>query len=77
MYRIFTVPYDKSWSDCVHPEVLQITSDGERFMQMPEEIRPDRPSSNNWVYSKTAVCELEPAPPLPYASWNDAQAYVH
>ena len=77
MYRIFKNVYSRSWSDCVHPEVLEITSDGQRMMRMPEEIRPNRPSSNNWVYSKQAVCELDPAPPLPYAAWDDSQAYVH
>lgn len=79
MYRLFKNVYSKSWSECVHPESKVTTYDGEKkqTVSMPPEIAPDRPSAYNWVYSQEAVCELVPAPPEPYVTWNDEQAYVH
>jgi hypothetical protein len=66
LYRMFKSPYDKSWVDI--PLVPNPV--------LPDELKPDRPPTNNWVYSTTATTENIPAPPEPYDTWDESSAYV-
>lgn len=66
MYRIFTVPYNKSWADVEYEDA--------RFL--PEPIRPHRPNSYRWEYSRDSAFEIVPRIPEPYEHWDDSMSYV-
>lgn len=59
-YQVFNTPYEKSWVEVSPRE--QPT--------FPEELKPSRPSTYNWVYSPEAVTENVPAPPEPYETFD-------
>jgi hypothetical protein len=63
MYRIFTVPYNKSWAEIPPPTPRTA----------PE---ADRPATFYAGYSTTAAPEYAPAPPTPYATWDESRAFV-
>lgn len=66
MYRIFTNPYHKTWAE--------VTYEKARFL--PEAIRPSRPNSYEWQYSRDSVFEDVPKTPTPYETWDDSMAYI-
>lgn len=66
MYRIFTVPYNKSWADVEY----------EAARYLPESIRPHRPNSYRWEYSRESTFEIVPHIPEPYEHWDDTMSYV-
>lgn len=68
LYRLFMTPYDHSWTE------KSLATGGARAW--PEDKAPDRVPQDDWVYSPAAVTRNDPAPPRPYATWTDAQAYV-
>jgi hypothetical protein len=39
-------------------------------MTVPDELKPDRPTTYFWEYSTTRVYENVPAPPEPYEIWD-------
>jgi SnoaL-like domain len=63
MYRVFMAPYDKSWTE-VNPAPAKQAPDA------------DRPNSYDWVYRTTVAPENVPAPPMPYAAWDESRSYV-
>jgi hypothetical protein len=66
IYRIFSTPPGQSWAEPTPAPKLNL----------PEEIRPDRPSSYTWVYSPGVATEHIPAPPTSYGTWDESRAYV-
>jgi hypothetical protein len=66
IYRLFTTPPGQSWAE--PGPVIDF--------KFPPELRPDRPSSNTWVYSPDVATEHVPAPPDPYDTWDESRAYV-
>jgi hypothetical protein len=56
---IYMTPYDKSWVEA--PPSTSMARP-----PVPNEMRPDRPSTYLWEYSTTKVYENVPAPPEPY-----------
>jgi hypothetical protein len=63
MYRVFTVPFNKSWAEMPPPTPRTA----------PE---ADRPATFHAGYSPTAAPENVPAPPTPYSTWDDSRAFV-
>jgi len=43
---------------------------------LPDEYKPDRPSTYTWMYSPSAVMELVPVPPGPHETYDPATDYV-
>ncbi|MEM2425322.1 MAG: hypothetical protein QXM00_12775, partial [Candidatus Bathyarchaeia archaeon] len=64
MYPIFLTPYNKSWVEESRPET------GTLPFQVPEHLKPDRPTTYYWEYSPTAKTENIPPPPEPYEKWD-------
>lgn len=62
VYPIFMTPYEKSWTEAppstASPWVV------------PDELKPDRPTTYLWEYSTDRVYENVPAPPEPYETWD-------
>jgi len=67
VYPIFMTPYEKSWVDAP-PNTSQP-------MIMPEELKPDRPTSYLWEYSPDRKCENVPKPPEPYETFSETFSY--
>lgn len=65
VYGIFMTPYEQSWAETTPPPPPS----------MEGELKPDRPSPHLWMYSPTAVTELEPAPPESYETFDEETAY--
>jgi SnoaL-like domain len=63
MYRIFTVPYNRSWAEM--PAPTPHTS--------PE---ADRAATFYAGYSTTQAPQNIPAPPSPYSTWDESRAFV-
>lgn len=63
IYRIFSAPYDKSWVE-VPPPVPKTAPEA------------DRAATFYGGYSTTAAPENVPAPPRPYATWDESRAFV-
>jgi hypothetical protein len=42
---------------------------------MPPQYRPDRAPTTTWSYRPDVQTILEPAPPLPYQTFDPATAY--
>jgi len=61
-YAIFMTPYEKSW--------VEAPPHTSTPMVVPDEIKPDRPSTYLWEYSTDRVYENVPAPPEPYETWD-------
>lgn len=55
-------PYEKSWA-----EAPPSTS---RPWIVPDELKPDRPTTYLWEYSPDRKTENVPAPPEPYETWD-------
>jgi hypothetical protein len=62
-YPIFKVPYEKSWTES--PPNLS----GPR-RPIPESVKPDKPTTYVWEYTREGVYENIPAPPEPYETWD-------
>jgi SnoaL-like domain len=67
VYGIFLAPYGRSWveqpEDMIDPPPML---DGHK---------PDLPPTTHWQYMPDRVYPNEPAPPDPYPSFDEAQAY--
>jgi SnoaL-like domain len=67
VYGIFLAPYGRSWveqpEDMVEPP------------PMLDEHKPDRPPTTHWQYMPDRVYVNEPAPPSPYASFDEETAF--
>jgi hypothetical protein len=63
LYRIFTSPCDKPWTQMPAPTPRTA----------PE---ADRSATFSRGYTTTTTMENVPAPPTPYATWDEARAYV-
>lgn len=61
-YSIFMTPYEKSW--------VEAPPHTSTPMAVPDEIKPDRPSTYLWEYSTDRIYENVPAPPEPYETWD-------
>lgn len=60
VFGLIYSPWGKDWvKGFDHPE-------GE----LPEELKPDRPPTYNWMYKPTGLTELIPVPPEPYETWD-------
>lgn len=62
VYPIFMTPYDKSW--------VEVPPSTSRPWTVPDELKPDRPTTYLWEYSPTRTYENVPAPPEPYETWD-------
>jgi hypothetical protein len=62
-YPIFKIPYEKSWTES--PANL---SGPKR--QMPEAMKPDKPTTYMYEYTRELPYENIPAPPEPYETWD-------
>ena len=65
VYPYLVTPYDKSW---VEPLSLP-------FQILPEETRPDKPTTSSGIYSTTAEIRYDPIPPDPYETFDENSAY--
>jgi hypothetical protein len=67
VFGIFLSPYGRSWveqpEDMVEPP------------PMLDEHKPDRPPTTHWQYRPDRVYVNEPAPPSPYASFDEETAF--
>jgi hypothetical protein len=66
VYPIFRCPYETSWieiSDAPAPPV-------------PDELKPDRPTTYYHPYSTKTMPDYVPAPPEPYETWEESMSYV-
>jgi hypothetical protein len=43
---------------------------------LPDEWKPNRPSSHSWMYTPSAVMELVPVPPQPHDTYDPSMDYV-
>lgn len=69
-YGIFLTPYEQSW---IKPlETMWAPS------KLPKEphLQPNRPSSGRDMYTTSTKQTLNPAPPLPYATWDSSMSCV-
>jgi hypothetical protein len=66
MYRIFTTPYVRPWSEAEY----------EQQRYLPPEIAPDRPNSYAWQYGRESVYEDIPKTPAPYETWDDSMSCI-
>jgi hypothetical protein len=66
VYGIFFTPYEKSWVEASLPP---------REVVLPDEVKPDRYTTYFTSYSPTGRCELIPAPPEPYETFDEKTAY--
>jgi len=66
MYHIFKCPPTKGPSE----------AEPKSRVAMSPEIAPDRSNAEEWIFSKTAVFENVPEPPIPYETWDDERAYI-
>ncbi|MFT4190636.1 MAG: nuclear transport factor 2 family protein [Comamonas sp.] len=67
VYSLFFSPFETSWVK------QRIDAAGE--LPMPKEFYPDRKPTTNWDYRPDRSTVLEPVPPVPYWSFDDATAY--
>jgi hypothetical protein len=67
---IFT-PFEVPWTTPLAGEVSDIFPPG-----LPDQCKPNRPSTYSWSYSPTAVRELVPAPPNPHDTYDPSTDYV-
>jgi hypothetical protein len=67
LYSLFACPYDKSWVEAPEHPALQ---------PLPDELKPDRPTTYHQEYSPKRAPEYVPAPPEPYESWDDSMSYI-
>jgi hypothetical protein len=65
-------PFEKGWhvDNGNVPDMLK--SDFER----PDEFKPDRPASYNWLWSPDDFFQNIPPIPLPYETWDDSLACI-
>jgi hypothetical protein len=61
-YPIFRIPYYKSWVDA--PATAALPRD------LPDRLRPNKPTTYLYEYTTTALYENIPAPPQPYETWD-------
>jgi hypothetical protein len=59
-------PFDQSWAE---------TGDVHSPPDFKPEHKPDKPPTYSWSYSKDAITELVPEPPLPHATYDPCKAY--
>jgi len=62
VYPIFMTPYEKSW--------VEAPPHTNSPMVVPDELKPDKPSTYLWEYSTDRVYENVPAAPEPYDTWD-------
>jgi len=68
--NIFT-PFNVPWTVPFAGDVNDIFPPG-----LPDEWKPNRPSTYLWMYSPSAVTELVPVPPEPHDTYDPATDYV-
>jgi len=66
VYGIFMAPYHQSWVEAPNDHDAP---------PMPEEYAPDRPATTHWMYATDRIYVNEPAPPEPFASFAERDAY--
>ena len=70
VYGILCTPYEVSWVDA--PPAFWDDASAE----LPEDEKPTRPPTHPlWMYSVDKVPECVPAPPLPYATFDEKDAF--
>ena len=67
IYRIFRSGWDKGLSDW-DPEA-------KAGLEIPDELKPDRPAIDDYPYSTETSQQYAPAPPVPYKTWEDTTSY--
>jgi SnoaL-like domain len=67
VYGIFLSPYGRSW--------VEEPDDMVDAPRMLDSHQPDRPPTTHWQYAPDRVYINEPAPPAPFASFDEADAY--
>ena len=74
VYLQIITPFDVPWT----AEKPQDAGDiGDIFPPgLPDEYKPDRPSTYTWMYSPSAVMELVPVPPQPHETYDPATDYI-
>jgi hypothetical protein len=65
MYSIFTSTFERSWVDCPPPPPPVI----------PDQFKPDKTGTIDYPYTTTSVQVLVPAPPEPYETFDEKNAY--
>jgi hypothetical protein len=68
VFGLFFTSYDTPWTE--HP-----LPTGE-YPPLPDELKPDKPTTYWTSYSTTGKLELIPAPPEPYETWDESTSYV-
>jgi len=66
VYGIFMSPFDKSWIE---------VGDAHEMPEFPPEYAPDRGPTYSWSYSPESCAEFVPAPPKPYATFDNTDEY--
>ena len=67
VFGIFLAPYGRSWVE--QPEDMVDAP------PMLDEHKPDRPPTTHWQYMPDRVYVNEPAPPSPYATFDEGTAF--
>jgi hypothetical protein len=67
--RILT-PYGVSWT-AAPQKVDDILPPG-----LPDELKPDRPSTYPYIYTPDMIVELQPVPPLPHDTYDPSTDYI-
>jgi hypothetical protein len=67
VYSFFSCTFEESWVKV--PEFKPILTN------LPEELKPDKPTTYWWTYSPTVITENVPEPPEPYDTWKPGMGY--
>jgi hypothetical protein len=71
VFPLFGTPYEKSWVE----ESLAPSQPTPETMQIPEELKPDKPFSPYYTYSTTTIVPYAPRVPEPYETWDDSMSF--
>lgn len=72
VFRIFQIDWDQKWSE--NPAFLK--KEGNAIPDIyDEDTKPDGPSPNVNAWSILTLQTLNPAPPVPYETWDDSMTY--
>lgn len=70
VYGMIDTPYDQSWVD--YKETGPVADFAKTC---PDDLKPDKPTTYHWIYSKNAIWEYIPPSPEPYETFSDEIAY--